>query len=70
MQSPFEPAAILSWLLRSGGNKPLMRIPEIHRHPGEIYTGRSHTMKKNLRKVKKSQRRAAYFKAMRGRRHS
>ena len=35
-------------------------------HPASVYGGRSKTFKANVRKVKKRQRRRAYYKSLRG----
>lgn len=55
---------IIKYLLNSDHAK-IMDVPTVDRGINAPYSGRSHTMKKNLRKVKKAQRRRAYYRSLR-----
>ena len=58
-------AALFTWLSNNREFSSLGSFTPTH-HPAQIYTGRSGTMKGNLRKLRKRQGRRAHFKAMRG----
>ena len=42
-------------------------LPQLSNNPGDRFTGRSGTFKKNLRVVQKAQRRRAFYRSLRGR---
>lgn len=60
---------IYGWLLAAlQGMKASTRFsgePQLSNNPGDHFTGRSNTFKKNLRKVQKAQRRRAFYRPLR-----
>ena len=57
-------AALASMKLHS---QPLA-LPQISNNPGERFSGRSRTFKKNLRVVQKAQRRRAFYRSLKNKR--
>lgn len=54
-------------LLLGGASLPnFVNLPTVERGWNAPYTGRSKTMKKNLRKIRQRQRRRAFLRSMKG----
>ena len=60
----------MAYLLKALGTMKLhsqsLAEPQLSNNPGDAFTGRSQTFKKNLRVVQKAQRRRAFYKSLRG----
>ena len=61
--------AFLPYILRLLGGMDWPKIasggPQLAHNPGDVFTGRSKTFKRNLRAVQKRQRRRAFYRSLR-----
>lgn len=57
---------IYPFILSSLGDMKLhTQIPQMSSHPGDVFTGKSKTFKRNLRAVQKAQKRRAFYRSLR-----
>jgi len=59
---------LLQALAEMKSHTQLSALPQLSNNPGERFTGRSQTFKKNLRVMQKAQRRRAFYRSLKGRR--